>query len=157
MNRRAIGVTALLLVSAFGCSGKGRSTTASGHGSGAGGKNEGGVTGAGGGGGAALPLADPCRGVTLPPDEHYVPPGLCARVVATGQNTLRQIVFSSNGDLWGATDAGPIRRFRDADGNGVFEREEIVTWATTGGNGQNVHLDEAGGFLYAGTPSGVRR
>jgi glucose/arabinose dehydrogenase len=34
---------------------------------------------------------------------------------------------------------------------------EIVNWASTGGNGQNVHIDEAAGFLYSGTASGVRR
>lgn len=115
------------------------------------------VVGAAGAGGATTPLLDPCRGVALPPTQHYVAPGLCARVVATGQGTLRQIVFSSNGDLWSANDEGPIKRFRDVDGDGVFGGSEIVTWATTGGNGQNVHIDETGGFLYAGTPDGVRR
>jgi len=165
MTNRATWVMALLLMSAGGCGGKGRSAAGTG-GTSAGGRggaasDGGGAGGPGGGGGGtggvAAPLPDPCRGVALPLDEHYVPPGLCARVVATGQGTLRQIVFSSNGDLWGATDAGPIKRFRDSDGDGVFQTGEIITWATTGGNGQNVHIDEAGGFLYAGTPSGVRR
>ena len=102
-------------------------------------------------------LADPCRGTVLPTDAHYVPASLCARTVASGQGDLRQIVFASNGDLWGVTGGGQIKRFRDVDGDGVYRGSEIVDWASTGGNGQNVHLDERGGFLYAGTPDGVRR
>jgi glucose/arabinose dehydrogenase len=82
---------------------------------------------------------------------------MCARTVATGQAGLRQIVFSSNGDLWGVTSNGQIKRFRDANGDGVFQTAEIVNWASTGGNGQNVHIDEANGYLYSGTSGGVRR
>ena len=63
---------------------------------------------------------------------------MCARTVATGQAGLRQIVFSSNGDLWGVTANGQIKRFRDANGDGVYQSGEIVNWASTGGNGQNV-------------------
>jgi glucose/arabinose dehydrogenase len=108
------------------------------------------------GGGAPAAVGDPCRGVALPPGEHYVAPGLCASTVATGQGALRQISFSSNGDLWGVTAEGQIRRFRDADGDGAFQGGEIVDWATTDGNGQNVHIDEVAGYLYSGTPIGVR-
>jgi glucose/arabinose dehydrogenase len=82
---------------------------------------------------------------------------MCARTIATGQAGLRQITFSSNGDLWGVTSNGQIKRFRDANGDGVFQTAEIVNWASTGGNGQNVHIDEANGYLYSGTTSGVRR
>ena len=82
---------------------------------------------------------------------------MCARQIASGQGELRQITFSSNGDLWGVNAAGQIKRFRDANGDGVFQTAEIVNWASTGGNGQNVHIDEAGGYLYSGTTAGVRR
>ncbi len=109
------------------------------------------------GDGGAVAFPDPCRGTALPVDNHYVPAGLCARTVATGQGELRQLTFSSNGDLWGVTAPGQIRRFRDANGDGMFQSDEIITWATTGGNGQNIHIDEAAGYLYAGTPGGVRR
>ena len=121
-----------------------------------------GATGGGGGalagtGGAAVAMPDPCRGTPLPANAHFVAAGMCARTVATGQGDLRQLTFSSNGDLWGVTDPGQIKRFRDANGDGIFQSGEIVNWASTGGNGQNVHIDEAGGFLYAGTSAGVRR
>ena len=82
---------------------------------------------------------------------------MCARTIATGQGELRQLTFSSNGDLWGVIAKGQIKRFRDANGDGVFQTAEIVNWASTGGNGQNVHIDEAGGYLYSGTTAGVRR
>jgi glucose/arabinose dehydrogenase len=82
---------------------------------------------------------------------------MCARTIATGQAGLRQITFSSNGDLWGVTANGQIKRFRDANSDGIFQSGEIVNWASTGGNGQNVHIDEAGGYLYSGTSAGVRR
>lgn len=100
-------------------------------------------------------IGDPCRGTPLPSDAFYTAPGLCARVV--GRTTaLRQITFAPNGDLFGVANS-TIRLFHDANANGVFESTEITTYASTGGNGNNVHVDAAGGFIYAGTPQGVRR
>lgn len=108
--------------------------------------------------------ANPCRGWELPAGEHYVAPGLCARAVALDQGKLRQISFAQNGDLLGVRGDGSVLRYRDLDGNGVFEgSREIRTLANTAGegepanNGNNAHLDEAGGFLYAGSPDGVVR
>ena len=101
---------------------------------------------------------DPCRGTPLPADQHYVPAGLCARVVATGILSQRQLTFAPNGDLFAVSRSGTIRLLRDADGDGVFQASEITTWATApGGNGSNCHLDVEGGFLYAGSADGVVR
>jgi glucose/arabinose dehydrogenase len=101
---------------------------------------------------------DPCRGVALPPDQHFVAPGLCASAVAFDQEGLRQISFASNGDLIGVRTSGDVVRFRDADGDGSFAgSSEISVLGNTGGNGNNAHLDESGGFLYAGSPDGVVR
>ncbi|MFZ5896078.1 MAG: PQQ-dependent sugar dehydrogenase [Myxococcota bacterium] len=105
------------------------------------------------GSGGAAPAADPCRGTKA---SGVVADGLCAVEIGT-VNDARQLTFSSNGDLWVVSANGAIRRLRDANENGLFEASEIVQWATTGGNGQNVHIDEAGGFLYSGTTNGVRR
>jgi glucose/arabinose dehydrogenase len=103
-------------------------------------------------------LPDPCRGVALPDSQHYVAPGLCARLVASKQGELRQITFAPNGDLFGVTIPGAIRRYRDANHDGVFEANEIVEWANTGSeNGNNCDLDTSGGYLYAGTKDGVKR
>lgn len=107
---------------------------------------------------AAPELPDPCRGTSLPPDQHFVAKGLCARVVASKQGELRQITFAPNGDLFGVTIPGAIRRYRDANHDGVFQAEEIVEWANTGDeNGNNCEIDAAGGYLYAGTRAGVKR
>jgi glucose/arabinose dehydrogenase len=85
-----------------------------------------------------------------------VAPGLCARAVATNLGELRQITFAPNGDLFGVRTDGTIRRFRDANGDGVFSPDEIVDWAKSGGhNGHNAHVE--GGWLYAGSPDGVKR
>ena len=102
---------------------------------------------------------DPCRGLALPESEHFVTNGLCARAVATAQGRLRQISFAPNGDLFGVTRQGAVRRYRDQDGNGVFDpgTEDVVDWSHTGGNGNNIHIDAAGGFAYAGSPDGVVR
>lgn len=101
---------------------------------------------------------DPCRGVPLPADEHYVAPGLCASAVALGQEGLRQISFASNGDLIGVKTSGDVVRYRDLDDNGMFDgASEIVTLGNTGGNGNNAHIDGENGFLYAGSPDGVVR
>ena len=101
---------------------------------------------------------DPCRGVALPADQHYVAPGLCASAVAFDQEGLRQISFASNGDLLAVKTDGSVLRFRDLNGDGMFDgASEIATLGNTGGNGNNAHLDEASGFLYAGSPDGVVR
>jgi glucose/arabinose dehydrogenase len=117
---------------------------------------QGGAPSSGGGGGLASMLADPCRGAMLS-GTAYVPEGMCARVVATGVSNVRQLSFSSDGALWATSSDGAISRLMDTDGDGQFGTSEITEWATSGGNGQNVHIDEAGGFLYAGTPTGVKR
>ena len=107
--------------------------------------------------GASVP--DPCRGgVALPPDQHYVAPGLCARAVALKQGPLRELTFAPNGDLIAVTRKGTIRRYRDRNGNGAFDAAggEIVDWAETGGdNGQN--CDIGGDYLYCGSQDGVKR
>ncbi len=79
-------------------------------------------------------------------------------MVATHQGELRQITFAPNGDLFGVTITGSIRRYRDLNQNGVFEANEIVEWANTGNeNGNNCEIDASGGYLYAGTRDGVKR
>ena len=105
------------------------------------------------------PPPEPAPGADVPPDQHFVAEGLHARAVATGQGSLRQISFTSNGDLIGVTVPGAIMRYRDVDGDGMFfGGEEIIEIGNTGGpNGNNAHLDEDAGFLYAGTEDGVRR
>jgi glucose/arabinose dehydrogenase len=119
---------------------------------------EGGEAGGGAGGEASL-LADPCRGLEIPEAERFVADGLCVRAIATDQGKLRQIAFTSNGDLIGVTGAGEIRRYRDVDGDGAFlSSGDIVVLGSTGGeNGNNAHVDEAAGYLYAGTATGVAR
>jgi glucose/arabinose dehydrogenase len=108
---------------------------------------------------ATLPLAkgDPCRGVPLPADQHFVPAGMCAHVVASALGAIRQITFAPNGDLFGVTAGGSIKLFRDADGDGFFQLNEISTYAETGGNGNNCHIDVASGYVYAGSQDGVMR
>lgn len=84
--------------------------------------------------------------------------GMCARVVASRQGELRQITFAPNGDLFGVTIPGAIRRYRDSNHDGVYQPEEIVEWANTGNeNGNNCDIDAKGGYLYAGTKDGVKR
>lgn len=119
--------------------------------------------GSGGSGGQATGTSgkgnDGCPGVELPQNQHFVAEGLCAGAVATEQGPLRQITFTSNGDLIGVTMSGEIRRYRDLDGDHTFLQDgEIVTLGETGGgNGNNAHVDEDSGYLYAGTPTGVAR
>lgn len=99
-----------------------------------------------------------CRGVVLPAHEHYVAPGLCARAVALNQGPVREITFLPNGDLIAVTRDGVIRRYRDVDGNGVFDENapETVDWAKTGGShGQNCHFYDD--HLYCGSDEGVKR
>jgi len=97
---------------------------------------------------------DPCRGEPLPTAQHHVPSGLCARVIASGLPGLRQLTFAPNGDLFG-TSSDRIWLLRDADGDGVFAREEVHVWDASSSSGNNVVLD--GGFLYTGSNAGVRR
>jgi glucose/arabinose dehydrogenase len=107
---------------------------------------------------ASLSARDPCRGVALPADQHYVAPGLCARAVALRQGPVREITFMPNGDLIAVRRDGVIRRYRDVNGNGFFDdgAPETVDWASTGGShGQNCHLD--GDYLYCGSDDGVKR
>jgi glucose/arabinose dehydrogenase len=100
---------------------------------------------------------DLCRGERLPPDQHYVPDGLCAVAVATGQGALRDIEFAPNGDLIGVRKNGAVVRYRDINQNGVFDGDgaEIIEWAFTGGNGHNCAF--ADDFLYCGSKNGVVR
>lgn len=136
--------------------GDGGSSTSSGGGSSG---NASSSSGGAGDSGKVLPAAkgDPCRGVALPDGDHHVPVGMCARLVAAGIAGLRQIAFAPNGDLFGVASGGNIYRFRDPDDDGFYATNEITKWASTGGNGNNLHIDAAGGFIYAGTPSGVKR
>jgi glucose/arabinose dehydrogenase len=161
MRNLALILAMGVVCGALSCSSSGKNATGAGGTAGTGtpgsGGTGGGAAGVAGTGGGTASVPDPCRGTALPTNAHYVPSGMCARTVATGQGALRQITFSSNGDLWGVNGNGQIKRFRDANGDGVYQSGEIVTWATTGGNGQNVHIDEAGGYLYSGTNAGVRR
>lgn len=109
--------------------------------------------------GPPLPATDidPCRGQPLPADQHYVPAGMCARLVGKVAG-IRQLTFAPNGDLFGTTGSA-IFLFRDADGDGFFTKSEITEWAATGGagNGNNCHIDVKGGFIYAGSATGVKR
>ena len=108
---------------------------------------------------AALPrgTGDPCRGIPMPLDQHYVPKGMCARVVAITLNGYRQLTFAPNGDLFAVTAGGSIVRFKDSDDDGFFQESEISIYAEGGGNGNNCHIDASSGYLYAGSPDGVRR
>ena len=76
----------------------------------------------GGAGGSTTTLADPCRGTALPTTGHYVPAGMCAR---TDRHAARASCGSSRSArtaICGAsTPAGQIKRFRDANGDGVFQ------------------------------------
>jgi glucose/arabinose dehydrogenase len=126
--------------------------------------SDGSSDGGGGGGDAAdaaksYPLAegDPCRGIPLPADQHYAPKGMCARLVAARLSGLRQITFAPDGDLFGTSTSGTIWRFHDADGDGFFAPTEVARYASTGSNGNNAHIDAAGGFIYAGNAAGVMR
>ena len=109
--------------------------------------------------GVPIPQAkgDPCRGQPLPEDQHFVAAGMCARLVSAATSGLRQITFAPNGDLFGQSNNGRIWLFRDADDDGFFTKDEIHEWADTGGNGNNVHVDAAGGYVYAGSGNGVKR
>jgi glucose/arabinose dehydrogenase len=100
-----------------------------------------------------------CRGIALAADQAFVADGLCVRAVAVGQGKLRQLTFSSTGELIAVTSDGAVVRYRDANGDGVFSGNgEIRSIARTGGkNGNNAAFDADETYLYAGSPDGVVR
>jgi glucose/arabinose dehydrogenase len=116
-------------------------------------------TSGGGDSGGPPPQAqgDPCRGTSIPTSSAYFPPGWCASVVASDLGTIRQLSFAPNGDLFGVTTDGTIDLFHDDNGDGVFQTAEQHVWAITDGNGNNAHVDAAGGYVYAGSAGGVFR
>jgi len=71
-------------------------------------------------------MGGPCRGTPLPEGQHFVPAGMCARLVAENVGGLRQIAFGPDGDLFGVTGGGSIRLFHDANGDGAHDMEEVV-------------------------------
>ncbi|MBK7973224.1 MAG: hypothetical protein IPK07_08085 [Deltaproteobacteria bacterium] len=109
--------------------------------------------------GDALTAACGAGAIPLPRDKHYAAPGLVACWVGHADGNLRQLAFAPDGDLFGAAASGVIYRFRDADRDGAFAAgaPETIVWADSGGNGNSVHIDATGGYLYASTPDGVRR
>lgn len=127
-------------------------------GGGTSGATSGGTSGTSSGDDPSIPTTDldPCRsGVPVTESQHYVPPGMCARMVAV--KDLRQISFAPNGDLFGSNGA-TIFLFRDADGDGAYAANEITTWATVGGDiGNNPWIDDKNGFIYIGSTQGVVR
>jgi glucose/arabinose dehydrogenase len=99
-----------------------------------------------------------CAGLPLPQGAYYVSSNLCVGAVALRQEQLRQLTFASNGDLLGVRVPGTVLRYRDLDSDGFFAgTHEIVEIADTHGSGNNVAFDDNEGFLYAGTPDGVKR
>src|SRR5207247_5646019 len=70
-----------------------------------------------------MAVGDPCRGIPLPADQHFVPAGLCARLVGRAGG-IRQITFVSNGDLLGVSTGGSVKLFHDADADGTFSPGE---------------------------------
>jgi glucose/arabinose dehydrogenase len=105
------------------------------------------------------PEAGACRGTALPSDQAFVADGMCVRAVALAQGQLRQLTFSDDGDLIGVTSDGRILRYRDVNDDGTFlGGDEVVQIASTGGkNGNNAAFEPGDAFLYAGTPTGVKR
>ena len=99
--------------------------------------------------------AKPCAANAIPGDQAFAADGVCATVAAQNLGKLRQLHFAPNGELFGVSTDGKIRKFVDANKDGLYSDDEITTYATTGGNGNNAHVD--GNFLYAGTPAGVKR
>lgn len=101
---------------------------------------------------------NPCRGTELS-KEVALASGLCARLIAKGSSVsgVRQIMFASNGDLFAQTGSGQILLLRDENNDGAYAKDEVHAWAKTDGNGNNAHVDEAGGYVYAGSSDGVHR
>ncbi len=105
-----------------------------------------------------FPLAkgDPCRGTPLPLDRHFVPTGMCARLVARVEGSARQIAFAPNGDLFVATYEGDALLLRDDDADGSYSPTEIHRYAMNGtalGNNVEITADH----VYAGTQDSVVR
>jgi glucose/arabinose dehydrogenase len=106
----------------------------------------------------AIAQGDPCRGAPLPVDQYFSAPGTCARLVGNALGPIRQLSFTPDGVLFAATRSGTILRLADGDGDGFFAPPEVQTYASFDeGSGNNVDIDVAGGWLYAGTATGVRR
>ncbi|HEY8076806.1 MAG TPA: hypothetical protein VIF62_21920 [Labilithrix sp.] len=106
----------------------------------------------------AMAVGDPCRGAPVPADQAHVADGMCARLVANGLGNVRQMTFASDGTMFAGSNNGQIYRLHDDDGDGFFAASEIKLYASfSGGNGNNVSLDESNGFLYAGYAKGVKR
>lgn len=103
--------------------------------------------------------SNPCQGGVAVTSDAFVAQGLCASLIAPAASVpnLRQISFAPNGDLFGTTATGSILLMRDDDKDGAFSAAEIHTWGNTGGNGSNAHVDATGGFVYAGSETGVKR
>jgi glucose/arabinose dehydrogenase len=79
-------------------------------------------------------------------------------MIASGVTLARQLTFAPNGDLFVTNYAGNVWLLRDDDGDGVYATSEVHPFATiTGIGSNNTHLDLATGYLYTGTPGGVRR
>lgn len=159
LSRRDVVFSALL----FACGSDGAASPT------AAGANDGGTTPTGTDGGTTPPgtidpgtlpdaKGDPCRGTALTADA-FTPAGMCTRLVASGTAVrgIRQLMFASNGDLFAQTGDGTILLLRDANGDGSFSKEEVHAWAKTDGNGNNAHVDEASGYVYAGSSDGVQR
>jgi hypothetical protein len=94
----------------------------------------------------------------LPPDRHFAAEGLCVRVVAHDQGNLRALTFAPNGDLFGVTFEGEIRRYRDVDRDGLYSpgAPETVVWATLGGE-PGLECAFAAPYFYCATEGNVVR
>ena len=168
-----LGLGCVFVVSGAACGGDSSSGDNGSSGDGGPGGGGGDDTGLGGGGGDdgttgggddsgidanTLPLGqgDPCRGTAIPSAQVYVPQGMCA--VQIGQvNGARQISFAPNGDLFATGNDGTVHLLHDDNGDGIYQSAEVHTWTTTGGAGNNVHVDAAGGYVYGGAPDRVKR
>jgi glucose/arabinose dehydrogenase len=80
---------------------------------------------------------------------------VCISYAAKDQGALRGIAFHPNGDLFGVLESGTVRRYRDADNNGTFEK--VDDFASSFGRGGSIAVDDAGKYIYVGSPSGVLR
>jgi glucose/arabinose dehydrogenase len=86
-----------------------------------------------------------------------LPPGFCAKVVATDLGVGRHMALAANGDLYvslmgaGRRDPGGVIALRDADGDGTYETKEQVT--TGSSTGIAIH----NGYLYIGHQTSIER
>ena len=120
-----------------------------------GGKHRG--DGRGAAGGNTTTLADPCRGTALPTTGTTCPPGMCARRSPPAWASCDSSRSARTGISGASTPTARSNASATRTATACSRPREIVNWASTGGNGQNVHIDEAGGYLYSGTTAGVRR